>query len=457
MKFEESVLNTIKKHNMLSFGDTVVVGVSGGADSTALLMALCALKQELNLSPVVVHINHMLRGSEADRDCLYARRLAEENGLPFFFSECDVAEKARKEHISEEAAGREVRYDFFNSVLKECGGNKIAVAHNKNDSVETMLINLLRGSSLNGLKGISPVNGNVIRPLIECERKDIEAYLNERKIPFMTDSTNSENIYTRNIIRNVILPEMEKINPSFISTAYNSSAVIGDEESFLSQITEEYAEKCISCFPDKVVLDLSAHNDLHIALKRRLVLRACELLTGSRRNISSENLSSVLSLSTGGKTCFNNIFVERSYEKLEFKSKPSYTEDFSFGVSAGEVLYIPSAEKAYAFEIIPREQICNFEKNIIYLDAQKLGQLCVRSRAEGDSFSPLGLGGSKKVKDFLIDIKIPRNERSRLPVLTSDGAIAAILCLRPDEAFKITSDTKTILMISEVSNYEQKL
>ncbi len=449
MDFEEKVLKTIKKYDMLSAGDTVVVGVSGGADSTALLTVLCAFKDIFDISVHIVHINHMLRGKEAERDCEYVRTLAKEYGLPFHLLECDVAKKARDEGISAEAAGREVRYKFFNEILERFGGGKIAVAHNKGDSAETTLINLIRGSSLNGLKGISAVNENVIRPLIECDRSEIEEYLNEKQIPYMTDSTNNENIYTRNIIRNVIIPQMSKINPNIISTIYDNSLIIGQEEDFINSVCKDFEKDTITLSADTVELDFSKRANLHIAAKRRLVLRCCEILTGSKRNISSENLNSVLSLSTGSKTSFNGIFAERSYDKFIFTVKKRSQTEFSYSVSPPCTIKIEEIGKAYSFQILPADEILDYEKNVIYLDALKLSSLTLRSRKDGDVFSPLGLGGSKKVKDFLIDLKMSRTHRDSMPVLTSGGKIAALMCIRPDEAFKISKNTTKILMIRE--------
>jgi len=449
MKLEEKVIETIEKYNMLSPGDTIVVGVSGGADSTALLSVLCSVKEKFDLCLHIAHINHKLRGDEANRDSDYVRSLSQKHGLPFHLLECDVAAKAKELGISEEAAGREVRYNFFNEILSKNGGTKIAVAHNKGDSTETTLINLIRGSSLNGLKGICAVNGNIIRPLIECDRESIEEYLAEKSIPFMTDSTNGENIYTRNIIRNTVIPDMLKINPRVVSTIYENSILIGDEDDFISKVCDEYAKKCITCSNDCVTVDFSQIPQLHIAAKRRLIFKACEMINESKRNISSVNINSVLSLPTGGRTFFNGIFAERCYDRFIFTDKQRQMCQFSY-IAEGETLSVPETGMEYSFKTVSAKDITKYEKNTIYLDADTLGVLTIRSRRDGDTFSPLGLGGRKKVKDFLIDMKIPRIARDRMPVLETDGHIAALLCLRPDEAHKITDSTTKILMISEV-------
>lgn len=448
MEFEKKVTATIDKFSMLSSGDTVVIGLSGGADSVALFNVMCSLRAKYRLTLHAAHINHMIRGEEAKRDAEYARKIAEENGVEFHLLECDVPGLASELGISEEMAGRQVRYDFFNEILSDNG--KIAVAHHKCDSAETTLINMIRGSALNGLKGISPVNGNIIRPLIECERGEIEEYLKSANIPFMTDSTNEQDIYTRNIVRNSLIPAMAQINPNIVSTIYDNSRLLSDDEDFISSVCRKYETECIVSENDSITLNLTNHPDLHISVKRRLVMRCCELLSGSRQGISSVHIENVLSLPTGGETTFRNIYVQRSYSKFIFSDSIKNTSVFSYNITFPSEISICETGKAYSFEIIPSENI-SYENGSIYLDADALGKLTLRSRCDGDIFSPLGLGGRKKVKDYLIDNKIPRNERERLPILESDGKIAAILCLRADEAYKVTPTTQKILKIREVT------
>ena len=209
--FVFSVRNTIEKFNMLNNNDNVVVGVSGGADSTALLYSLISLREIYNINIVCAHLNHGIRGDEAARDERYVRELSQKLNINFFCKHVDIPLIAKQKKQSEELTGREERYKFFNEILNKLGGGKIAVAHNKNDFVETVLIKLTRGASLNGLKGISPVNAAIIRPLIEIERNKIELYLDKNNIKYMTDSTNDKDIYTRNLIRNNVIKELCKI------------------------------------------------------------------------------------------------------------------------------------------------------------------------------------------------------------------------------------------------------
>lgn len=451
MDFEIRVAETIEKYNMLSHGDTVVAGVSGGADSVALLVSLCALKDKYNLNIAVAHINHMLRGSEAERDRDYVKSLAKKLSLPFYLKECDVSAIAAERGISEEAAGREVRYAFFNEILCALGGGKIAVAHHRGDSAETTIINLIRGAGLNGLKGIAPVNGRVIRPLINCDRKSIERYLEAKRVLFVIDSTNKKNIYTRNIIRNLILPEMEKINPDAVSTIYEGTQSLAEDDDFISSVAREYEKECLTKTYGGVEVDFTHAADLHIAIKKRLILKACEIIKSDRRNISATHLASVINLPTGGTTSFGGVYVTRSYGRLIFADTPHESSPFSYNTKGEGEVCIKETGKTFSFEKVTADKVTAYEKGVLYLDADLLGELTLRNRQDGDTFRPFGLNGSKKVKDFLIDLKIPRHERDALAVLESDGSIVALLPLRGDDRFRVTDKTENILMIREVT------
>ena len=232
-QFELYVEATIKKYNMLDVGDTVIAGVSGGADSVAMLHTLCSLRDKYKLHIICAHLNHGIRGEEAQRDTDYVKQLCGKLGVECITEYKDIPAIAAESRQSEELAGRNQRYMLFEKLLKEAGGGKIAVAHNKNDSVETVLIKLTRGCSLNGLRGIAPVNGNIVRPLIECDRASIEQYLHDSHVPYMTDSTNNENIYTRNIVRNSVIPVLQSINPGFVNTVFANSRLIAEDDDYL--------------------------------------------------------------------------------------------------------------------------------------------------------------------------------------------------------------------------------
>lgn len=452
MEFEKNVLNTIQKYHMLDFGENVVVGLSGGADSVALAVALNRIKCELGIKLHAAHVNHMIRGDEAVRDSNYAKKIAESLNMEFHLLECNVPKKASELGISEEMAGREIRYDFFRRILKETGGGKIAVAHHMGDNAETIIINMLRGASLKGLGGIAPVNGDIIRPLICTERGEIEKYLNNSGIAYMTDSTNLENTYTRNIVRNRIIPIMEEINPSAVKTLCANSEVVRREEALFSELCAPYEEKCIQKVGSYIVIDFGKCSIKNDAMKSRIIIKAFKMLTGSAHGLTSSAVNSALSLATGKFTCFGGVYIQRNYEKLVFSTEAPKKIEFSYKTTYPSLLEINETGKKYLFEIIKNDESLSYEKEAIYLDSEMLGNLTLRNRLDGDAFSPLGLNGKKKIKDFLIDSKIPKDERQRLPILESDGKIVAILCLRADDAYKVTKKTKEILKICEVQN-----
>ena len=240
---EKNVQNFITKHKMFEEDFPIVVGVSGGADS----ICLATILKNLGYNIVVVHINHNLRGDEAKYDEEFVREFAYKNNLPFELLSADVKNISIKEKISLEMAGRNIRYDFFENLSQKYHTNYIAVAHNKNDNAETILINIIRGASLNGQKGMMPINNKIYRPLLDVTRTQIEEYLSEFSIKYVDDSTNFEDIYTRNIIRNNIIRTVEKINPSFINTLTFNSHLISDDNDFINICADNYAKKNDKC------------------------------------------------------------------------------------------------------------------------------------------------------------------------------------------------------------------
>ena len=241
---EDKVINTINKYNMLKPGDKVVIGVSGGPDSITLLNILNNLKEKLNINIYVAHINHMIR-KEADEETEYVKKFCEKIGVNFFCKKIDVEEEAKKKKIGTEEAGRNIRYNFFEEVLKKVGANKIATAHNSNDNAETVLMNIIRGTSTSGLKGIEKVrDGKYIRPLIECGREEIEEYCSFNNLDPRFDKSNEENIYTRNKIRNLLIPFIKKeFNPNIIEGINRLSDIAYMEDNFLNKIVENEYEK----------------------------------------------------------------------------------------------------------------------------------------------------------------------------------------------------------------------
>lgn len=300
---EDKVLNTIKRYEQIKSGDTIVVGVSGGPDSICLLNVLKNLQNELKINIVVAHINHMIR-KEADSETEFVQDFCKQRDIKCFVKKADVLQIAKEKKLGTEEVGRKIRYDFFEEVKNIVGGNKIATAHNANDNAETVLMNFLRGSGSTGLKGIEPIRDNkLIRPIIECTRQEIEQYCNEKGLNPKYDKTNQENIYTRNKIRNMLIPYIqENFNPNIIETINRMSNLIAtDEMYFKSIVKQSYKETFISRTEKEIILDLKKFNVLEKVIKSRLIIYTINELLGTTNGIEKIHIEDVI------KLCKNNI------------------------------------------------------------------------------------------------------------------------------------------------------
>ena len=299
---KNKVIETIKKYELIQAKDKIVLGVSGGPDSITMLDILRQIQEEFDFEIVVAHINHMIR-KEAIQDEEYVKEYCKKNNIKCFVKRIDVIDIANNKKIGTEEAGRFVRYEFFDEVLNQTSFNKIAIAHNKNDKAETIIMHLLRGSGLSGLKGIEPIRGNIIRPLIECERKEIEKYCDENKLEPRIDKTNFENDYTRNKIRNIVIPYIEKeLNPNIIETIDRLSEVVKKEDRYLEKVASNVYEKIlIKQEPGQIILGLKEFNEQDEVIKNRIILYTVKKLFGSSQGIEKIHINDII------KLCNNNI------------------------------------------------------------------------------------------------------------------------------------------------------
>ena len=300
---KEAVLRTIKKYNLINANDKIVLGVSGGPDSLFMLDILNKLKEKLQFQIVVAHINHKIR-EEADSEEEFVRQFCERINVEFYSKRIEVVKYANNNKIGLEEAGRKIRYEFFDEVADITNSNKIAIAHNKNDKVETIIMNLLRGSGVTGLQGIQPIKDNkIIRPIIEIEREEIENYCKENNLEPRIDISNFDNTYTRNKIRNVAIPYIKKeFNPNFVETITRLSEVITEENKFLKSITEEaYRRILIEKTDTEIVLDLKKFNNEELIIRNRLILHTETVLNGNSQGIEKIHIQDII------KLCSNNI------------------------------------------------------------------------------------------------------------------------------------------------------
>ena len=301
---KEKVLETIRKYKLIENGDKLVLAVSGGPDSMAMLNLLYKLKNEkgINFNFCVAHVNHMIR-KEAKDDEEYVRNYCLQNRIDFYSKSIDVQKLANNNKVGTEEAGRYARYKFFDEILEKTGSNKVAIAHNKNDKAETIIMNIMRGSGITGLKGIEPRRDKYIRPLIECERFEIENYCKEEKLDPRIDKTNFENTYTRNKIRNIVIPYVKKeFNPNIIETLNRLSELVIDEEAYIEkQVEEVYNEILIKENLREIILDLKSFNNQEKVIKSRIILYTITRLFGNSKGIGKVHIEDIL------KLCKNNI------------------------------------------------------------------------------------------------------------------------------------------------------
>ena len=311
---EEKILKTIKEYNLIENGDKVIVGVSGGPDSITLLDVLLKIKNKniIDFEIIVCHVNHMIR-EEAISDEKYVKEYCIKNNIKCFVKSVEVEKLAKQEKCGTEETGRKIRYEFFYEILEKEKANKIATAHNSNDNAETVLMNIIRGCGTQGLKGIEPKRNKLIRPLIECERKEIEEYCLENKLEPRIDKTNFENNYTRNKIRNMLIPYIkENFNSNIIESINRLSDLSKIENEYLENQTKKAYNELIQeiTVEEKklaengktlLALDLKRFNLLEKVIKNRLVLYTINELEGTKNGIEKKHIEDII------KLCSNNI------------------------------------------------------------------------------------------------------------------------------------------------------
>ena len=451
----QKAFETIEKYQMIQPGGRVLAGVSGGADSVCLLMVLLELQKRMEFEIQVVHVEHGIRGQESLQDAEYVRKLCEQYQVPFLCVSRDIPQMARERKLSAEEAGRLARYEIFEETAREWAADHIAVAHNKNDQAETILWNLARGSGLDGAAGIRPVRGKIIRPLLECSREEIEAYLRQKGIVWREDATNQGLDYTRNIIRNQILPEMaEKLNEK---TA-DHLAVFGTEmrrtEEFLQRLVKTACEKMTEIQPGKVRIEIASFLQEDIFLRER-VIRTCLKEAGcSLKDMRREHVERVVKLAgmqSGRRVELPGGWeARRSFEYLTVE-KASGQE-----IKALEeiCLKIPGkTETPYGtFEtriFLNENQTIPEKKYTKWLSYDKINaDIWLRSRKSGDYLTVNRQGGRKKLKSYFTEEKIPVEERMRTVVAACGNEVLWVAGHRISEAYKVEKNTREILEIT---------
>lgn len=451
-----TLIERVKNTNLIQPGDKIVVGVSGGPDSMCLLSILVELSRELDFEVIVVHINHMLR-DVADDEEKYVENFSQRLGLPFFSKKVDVLKLSKEQKLSCEEMARKVRYEFFYEILERTGANKIAVAHNANDHVETMLLNLIRGSGLEGLCGIKQQNGKIIRPMLEISRDEIEAYLEAHDITAMIDTTNFEEVYTRNKVRHRILPYLKELNPNILTTLYRTSEILSQSRELLGEVIEkEYktVRNDVGILKKKAFLEFSENMQLEIL---RL---AIEEFYGSKKDISYENLKNavrILNTAQSGAIVeiLKELKIKIEQDNICFLREIKPQEAYEYELKIPGTTIISEVGMKINAEIIPINQLESavFSKNKVVLDVAKVGKkVYVRNKRLGDYFYPTGMTGKKTLKKFFSDLKMPETERNNWPLLVNEDEVIWIIGKRLSRKFLKDESTKEVIILDYGEN-----
>ncbi len=434
-------LETIQSHALIKKGDRIVLGVSGGPDSMCMLHLFCSIREEWSLSLYAVHLNHQFRGEASDSDALYVEEKCREWSVPLYSFSSNVEEVASTLKTSFEDAGRKERYRLFFEVLNEVQANKIAVAQNRNDQAETVLMRLIRGSGLEGLTGIDySRKDGVIRPVLDLTREEIEDYCESNGLLPRRDHTNDDVQYTRNKIRKNILTQMQSINPSVVDNIVNTRHLLEDEQELLRSVTNKAYVEMVEISGDGSAILLEPFNKQPVGLKRRLIRKCIEEIRGHLTDVTYDEVEAVIQLATrkrtGSKKNYHgNLTFEISYDKLfVYLGKREIRKD-DFTLKVREM----TREEFDDYRLLADE---------IAVDKGKLtGALVIKSRQPGDKFNPTGLRGQKKLKDFFIDKKIPRDERNNIPLVWDDAGIVWIVGYRQDRRYVVDDNTSKVLIL----------
>ncbi len=444
-KLKQKVRQTIKEHHMLQPGDPVIIALSGGADSVCLLSLLADMKEELDLKLMTLHVHHGLRGEEADRDAAFSQKISEAFHVPCHMIKADVKQYASENGLSEEEAGRLIRYQ----ALEETGKNweketnrpvKIAVAHHSRDQAETILLNLFRGSGLGGLKGIPYVRENIIRPLLDADKEEILGYLEEKKLSWVNDSSNDTDHYARNRIRSHILPAVkEEITPGAEAGIVRAGYLAGMADAYLKRQAEKWIREQVTLSCDHCMVPDEPFKQADPVIQLYSIMELLKQYAGSAKDLSlvhGEQTVKLFEKQTGRRISLPyHLQAEKVYGGVKIRRC----------VVTGKKAPLPQLE----FEVFSYEKAMEFPQKMYtkWFDCDKIkGTLVIRTRQTGDYITLSG-GSKKALRRFMIDEKIPAEERDKIALLADGDHIMWIIGWRISSYYKIGPDTKRVLQV----------
>lgn len=454
----ETIKKYIQKHHMLAKKDKIVIGISGGADSICLLFVLLELQKEFQLSFTAVHVNHNIRGEEAEADEKFVLELCKRFQIPCIVYRENVELIAKKRKQSMEEAGRDVRIHAFEQVMKEHRCTKIALAHHKNDNAETLLMNLARGTGLKGMGGISPVNGVVIRPLLCVERSEIETYLEKIGQSYCTDTTNYENDYTRNCIRNEVIPYLEqRVNEKTVSHMAKAMELMREAYAYVEAQAEILVQKAVIKEPDGgYEMQKEKLEGVPAFLRQQLIRRLLAELSGKEKDLEAVHLELIDGLfeKQVGKTLDMpyKVMASRSYAGVKLWTKREKADEKVENImDFANPLPIVRNGKQITYRVFDNEvkDVKPLEKTYTkWFDYDIIkGNVVVRTREEGDYIVLDSTGNKKTLKTFFVDRKIPREKREDILVVAEGSHVLWIVGYRMSYAYQIKAHTNHILEI----------
>jgi tRNA(Ile)-lysidine synthase len=481
MDILQSLLRFINKHNLLERGSIVIVGVSGGADSLCLLHALNSLAPEYDLRLHVAHLNHQLRGDKADADANFVRSIAEQWKLPYTIESRDVAAFAQEHKLSIEEAARQVRYGFLIEVASKQNSHTIAVAHNADDQTESVLMHFLRGSGTGGLRGMLPKTSlsdfrflisdlktdpqaMLIRPLLEIPRAEIELYCELHLLHPRIDATNSDTTHFRNRLRHELLPTLETYNPNIRSILRRTASVIAAEYEMLeAQVNLAWDRICVEATDELITFHLANFKEQPLAVRRALLRQSIERLRPPLRDVDFVNIEDAIELidrgQTGDKaTLPQGLMLEIGYGSItiaganesalpDWPLLPEGTQEIAINIPG--ITKLPQSEWIIEAEILPEVSNLREDRWNAHFAADNLSDsVGLRTRTSIDRFQPQGMPSDVRLKDWMINVKIPRAIRDRLPLIVSNDQIAWVAGFRVGQAFIVKTETNRVVKLT---------
>ncbi len=443
------VLQFTAENGLLKDGDRVLVALSGGADSVCLLHMILQMKAHFLIDVDAVHINHNLRGEEALRDADFCAELCETLCVRLHTESVDVTALAQEKNISIETAAREARYTTFDVLTEKYAYTKIAVAHNANDQAETVLMHLLRGSGLDGLRGILPMRDKIIRPLLSVSREEIEEYITKNNLSYVTDSTNLEDAYLRNRIRHDLLPKLiEAYNPNFVETMLQTTSLLQKDAQFFAELTDSYEKERICRSGNYYVVHTKNYPEQQ-AVSLRLMKQAIAMCIGQSQDIPFDTILRCDAL------CREKEVGKSVDLPFGYCARMEQNARLVLGKKSAATPYQYFTGEAFPCEIVlangsvwiePADSLGKELPDCVYFDLDKLeGLICIRNRRAGDVLQLKGLAGTKKLKEYFIDAKIPKHLRDDWPLLCCGDTILWVCGKRKCEGFDADEKSERII------------